>query len=262
MIMPLCRYILEARELPILAMIKRIFNQLTTRMCNKRDEALLFTGPICPKIQKKLDKYIELSNNCYPLEAGDGVYSVASMGRDYIVELQNLACSCQRWNLTGIPCHHAVACMREARLNPVDFVNSCYSVESYNRAYAHFLMPLRDMTEWNHIVQCPNIDPPKYEKKVGRKKKNRRKQPEEKPSKKGGVKLSRHGVIIHCSHCGLAGHNKGGCSSYKAGMPPKKQPKKRGRTLVAESDEETEPVITQVTSVCPLHTIMLLFYVH
>lgn len=68
MIMPLCRYILEARELPILAMIKRIFNQLTTRMCNKRDEALLFTGPICSKIQKKLDKYIELSNNCYPLE--------------------------------------------------------------------------------------------------------------------------------------------------------------------------------------------------
>lgn len=28
-------------------------------------------------------------------------------------------------------------------------------------------------------------------------------------------------------------------------MPPKKQPRKRGRTVVAESDEETEPVLTQ-----------------
>ena len=248
--------------MPIKSMLDQIMWKLTNRIVGKQREAEKWTGRLCPKIQKKLDKYVEWAKNCRVQEYGQGVFKVFSLNNTYIVDLNMLSCECKRWVLSGIPCHHAIACMREARLNPVDFVNSCYSVESYNRAYAHFLMPLRDMTEWNHIVQCPNIDPPKYEKKVGRKKKNRRKQPEEKPSKKGGVKLSRHGVIIHCSHCGLAGHNKGGCSSYKAGMPPKKQPKKRGRTLLAESDEETEPVITQVTSVCPLHTIMLLFYVH
>ena len=69
-------------------MIKRIFNQLTTRLGNKRDELELFTGPICPKIQKQLDKYIELSNNCFiSANAGAGVYQVESSGRDYIVEL-------------------------------------------------------------------------------------------------------------------------------------------------------------------------------
>ncbi|KAM0860697.1 hypothetical protein ACQ4PT_046370 [Festuca glaucescens] len=92
---------------------------------------------------------------------------------------------------------------------------------------------------------CPKDAPPHYEKKVGRPKKNRRKQPEEKQSKKGGIVLSKHGVIIHCSHCGNPGHNKSGCSWYKAGMPPKKQRRKKNSPLLDDSEEEDVPIVTR-----------------
>ena len=166
----MCRYILEARELPIISMIKRIFNQLSTWLRTKREELESFTGPICPKVQKQLDKFIELSNNCFiSNSARAGVYLVDSCGRDYIVELLNNSCSCQRWNLTGIPCHHAIACMRQEKISPTTRVHPCYSVETYRKVYAHIFMPLRDESEWDRIVNCPTIGPPKYEKKVGRK---------------------------------------------------------------------------------------------
>jgi hypothetical protein len=242
----MCRYILEARELPILTMIDRINQQLMTRVVNKQDEGEKFSGPICPKISKKLSKFTDLSAECYVLPAGAGVFDVKFRDKEYIVELLNKSCTCRRWNLSGIPCHHAIACMRRERITPNDQVHPCYSVQRFIRAYAHNIMPCRDKSEWANVVNCPNVAPPHYEKKVGRPKKSRRKQPEEKQSKRGGTMMSKHGVVIHCSHCGNPGHNKSGCSWYKAGMPPKKQARKRKRAVPNDSEEDA-PVITQVS---------------
>ena len=54
------------------------------------------------------------------------------------------------------------------------------------------------------------VHPPLYTKVMGRPKKNRKKDPEEKKDKTGVKKLSKHGVTMHCSVCGAADHNKKG----------------------------------------------------
>ena len=42
------KYILEARELPVLSMLLRIKSQLMTKHWNKQKEAVSFQGQICP----------------------------------------------------------------------------------------------------------------------------------------------------------------------------------------------------------------------
>ena len=93
------------------------------------------------------------------------------------------------------------------------------------------------------------IKPPLYEKKLGRKAKNRRMQPEEVIAKKGGKKITRHGTIIHCSHCNNPGHNKKGCSAFKQGLPAAKpmQKQMRKRPRATFEEEEQEPTLSQVT---------------
>jgi hypothetical protein len=54
----------------------------------------------------------------------------------------------------------------------------------------------------------------------------------------GGKKMSRHGVIMHCSYCGEAKHNKGGCKWLKAGLTP---PNRH-----TEEPTHPEPTVTQV----------------
>jgi len=71
---------------------------------------------------------------------------------------------------------------------------------------------LRDKDDWAQVIATP-ILPPLYEKCAGRRKKNRRKQPEE---SEDGTRLSRHGSMMHCGFCKEAGHNRGGCSKLKA----------------------------------------------
>ena len=69
------KYILDARELPILSMLERIKGQLMTRFYNKQKEVNdNWTGPVCPKIRKKLLKNSDYANLCYVMPSGKGIF--------------------------------------------------------------------------------------------------------------------------------------------------------------------------------------------
>ena len=72
--MQICSYILDGRELPIKPMLDYIFWKISNRMVGKQREAEKWTGRLCPKIQKKLDKYVEWAKNYKVREYGRGVF--------------------------------------------------------------------------------------------------------------------------------------------------------------------------------------------
>ena len=209
-----CSYILEAREMPMLSMLEAVFYKIVQRILTKQKEPDKWTGTICPKIKKKLDKLIEWSSNCMVLSAGGGEYKVSSgeTEREYAVDLKTKSCDCKRWQLSGIPCHHALACCRTDRIDPESLVHSCYSIETYKKAYKHNLHPLRGRVFWEKMNGV-KVHPPLYTKVMGRPKKNRKKAIEEK-IKHGAPTLSRHGLTMHCSICGKPDHNMRGHDKY------------------------------------------------
>ncbi|CAO2173664.1 unnamed protein product [Urochloa humidicola] len=179
------KYILEAKELPILSILEKIKCQLMTRIVNKQNELReKFQGSICPKIRNKILKRSEWANLCYAMPAGQGVFQVNERDNQYIVELATRHCDCKRWDLTGIPCNHAIAALRHERIPTESVVPACYSTESFSKAYEFNIWPCKDKTEWEH-VNGPKILPPVYEKKVGRPPKSRRRQPFEVQGKHG-----------------------------------------------------------------------------
>ena len=212
-------YILEARELPILSMLEKIKNQLMTRYYSKQKEFTeQFVGTICPKIRKKLTKISELANVCYVLPSGNEIFQVNDRDFQYTVDLQAKTCECRKWNLTGIPCQHAISCLRHERIPPESVVHDCYSLAAFNRAYETNIMPCKDISIWED-VGGQQVLPPIYEKKVGRPPKNRRKQPHEVQGK-NGPRMSRHGITITCSYCKGENHNVRGCLLKKNGIRP------------------------------------------
>ncbi|KAM0832338.1 hypothetical protein ACQ4PT_064967 [Festuca glaucescens] len=220
-------YILEARELPVLSMFERIKGQIMTRNYNKQKEEEKWPGVVCPKIKKRVLKNVELSNNCYADGAGDGLFAVYDMVSstpvDYIVDLKTKTCTCSRWQKSGIPCPHVASVARKDGIDPLSLVDNCYSIEMHKRAYGNIVYPCKDKSEWEKMGG-PTILPPSYKKHVGRPTKNRRKAPGEVDCRGGGKRMSRHGVIMHCSHCGRPDHNRNGCYWFKNGLPAPDQP--------------------------------------
>jgi hypothetical protein len=158
------KYILEARELPILSMFERIKTQIMTRHYNKQKELESeLSGAFCPKIRKKVAKNAEWANMCYALPSGQGVFQVQVRDYQHIVDIAAQKCDCRRWQLTGIPCSHAIACLRHERIPPESVLPTCYSVDTFKRAYASNIWPCKDKSQWES-VEGTEVLPP-YEKK-------------------------------------------------------------------------------------------------
>ena len=141
--------------------------------------------------------------------------------------------------LTGIPCNHAISCLRHERIPAESVLPACYSTEAFGSAYGFNIWPCRDQTLWEKM-DGPEIKPPVYEKKVGRPTKSRRKQPFEVQGK-NGPKLTKHGVQMTCSHCKGPGHNSKGCQLKKDGISSEVAKK----MVVAAAKQQPEPPIDE-----------------
>ena len=105
-------------------------------------------GTICPKIKKKLDKIIDFSNNYQALPAGQHIFKVIGLYGEYEVNLLKMECTCRAWQLSGIPCRHACACLRHERIKPEEMVHTCYRISAFKVAYAQVIMPCSDPRVW------------------------------------------------------------------------------------------------------------------
>ncbi|KAE8808519.1 40S ribosomal protein S5-1 [Hordeum vulgare] len=85
---------------------------------------------------------------------------------------------------------------------------------NYRDCYAWNVMPMSDMKKWEKMHGIP-VHP----KVMGRPKKNRKKEPEEKKDKNGLKKISKHGVTMHCFICGVVDHNKKGHHNHLHDKP-------------------------------------------
>ena len=83
--------------------------------------------------------------NKYTVTWGGGVqYEVSGPWRDQcVVNVEQMTCTCRKWELTGIPCKHAIATNWNMALNqqssgiPEDWVHPCYRYESINSFTLH-----------------------------------------------------------------------------------------------------------------------------
>ncbi|GKE58100.1 crooked neck-like protein 1 [Tanacetum coccineum] len=128
-----------------------------------------------------------------------------------------MTCSCRKWELTGIPCKHAVAACWNMALNdratpPLEtWVNPCYWLRTWKETYSHKIQPICGTNYWEKSTCPTTLLPPKHHVQVGRpKKKRKRSKHENKPFVKDG-KLSRKGRTITCQSCENIGQNKAIC---------------------------------------------------
>ena len=186
-------------------MFEKIRCQIMNRLYTKHKEATeKWRGKICPKVRKKVERHAEYAGGVDVFPSGGGVFSVKDKDEIHVVDINVSRCDCRRWQLTGIPCSHAIACFREDDIIPEDRVHECYSINTYLKAYGYNIMPVRDKQHWEKMNGV-EVHPPIYEKKIGRPKKSRKKAPMD---LKGSTKLCKHGATMHCSICKSAEHTK------------------------------------------------------
>lgn len=195
-------YIIEFRDKPIVTMLDKIRQKLMVRVNQKRDGGQQAMWEITPVVVGKLEVEKKYARYCNAYQSGVGLWEILGSERQYEVNLFSRTCGCNKWQLTGIPCKHAVTAIFAAKERPEDYVDEHFRKEAYLRAYAPVIYPVPGEHDWT-TTDSPDIDPPKFTKQPGRPKKSRRRGQDEAPKVTGRARMT----TTTCTNCEGMYHN-------------------------------------------------------
>ncbi|XP_040362682.1 uncharacterized protein LOC121049420 [Rosa chinensis] len=234
-------YIFDARGKPPVTMFEEIRGKLMKRIQLRREKMQSMVGNICPKPRDILEKNkVKAATDCIPNLNGGDICEVENIeGSKNVVDLNERTCTCRRWELSGVPCKHAVSAIYHKRHNPEDYVADCYLIKTYMSIYDNLIQPINGMEMWSRNEEAC-ILPPQYSRQPGRPKTVRRRDASEKLAG-NGTKLGRIQKSLKCGNCGRVGHNVKTCHRH---LPPKDKNaanKKRKRKMNSGDASSSQP---------------------
>ncbi|GJX76815.1 mutator type transposase [Tanacetum coccineum] len=211
------RQLLEARDSPIITALEHVREYLMKRIVVVQKIIEKCDGPLTPAVARVFDIIKEASSECIVDWNGADQYQVKGyLQEQYVVNLNQRTCSCRKWEISGIPCKHAIAAIHDMADNgndvgiPEDWVHDSYKLATWKAVYSHKVNPVNGRELWSKF-DCPTtLLPPKIHPQIGRPPKKRKKSKGEIVMVKGN-KLTRQGKTVTCSLCHAAGHNKRSC---------------------------------------------------
>ncbi|XP_060972179.1 uncharacterized protein LOC133038139 [Cannabis sativa] len=229
--------ILEARDKPIITLLEKLRYWLMCRFQKKRESVKKWKEEYGRNIWKIMEQNKKIASNCLVTQSTEVIFQVDCPGTvSYAVNLIEKTCSCRRYQLSGIPCGHALATIWQAGHQVKDYVSHFYKKEMMVKAYEGVIHPMPGPQFWPRSGLNP-IQPPAETNLPGRPKKKRRRDVDEPPAA-NSTTLRRFGQVHKCSRCGVRGHNAKKCQADPTTQPA--QPKKRGRPPSANPTDATK----------------------
>ncbi|XP_058189183.1 uncharacterized protein LOC131306774 [Rhododendron vialii] len=245
--------ILEARGKTIIPMLEEIRVIMMKRMQERREKMRGYNGVLCPNIRTRHNnRTTGASEMCIATWSGERIYQVNCFsGEQFTTYLATHTCTCRRWDLTGIPCPHAIAAINSNHENVDDYVDHWFRKETYMASYEPIIYPLNGAEMWPYTGVIGPL-PPDVKKQSGRPKKQRKRAIDEPQS---STKLVRRNTTTTCAQCGQLRHNKRTCKgqplpqNQNAGrekLPVRRNNTERGETQGTE--DASQPTMGTTTS--------------
>ncbi|XP_010546535.1 PREDICTED: uncharacterized protein LOC104818597 isoform X1 [Tarenaya hassleriana] len=215
----------DARIRPIIDMFEEIRRQTMGRIAKRAIETAKYIPEFPPRILTTIRNAQNLSRNCSWITSGNGKYEVTEFGICYAVDLHRKSCACRKWDLSGIPCQHAITVINGKREKLSNYVSEYYSKAKWQETYQQNLLPVNGEPMWKKVIKFPITVPSKRVMPGRPKKFKRKKDAHESPTK--SQHMTRHGRKISCSRCRESGHNVRSCNNESLQVQGPKR--RRGR---------------------------------
>ncbi|XP_021758656.1 uncharacterized protein LOC110723618 [Chenopodium quinoa] len=154
---------------PILTLLEGIRRVCMVRLATRYENGISWKeDDICPKIAKMVKKIGKASSTCKAFKSKPGEYEIHEGRSQFPLSLNQKVCSCGAWQLSGIPCRHAIRALVDTKLDPHAYVSSWFSVKTYRQAYRVGTNPVPDTEQWPESQNERIILPPKMKRGIGR----------------------------------------------------------------------------------------------
>ncbi|KAL0006478.1 hypothetical protein SO802_014039 [Lithocarpus litseifolius] len=194
----------DAHELPITQMVDVIRGKIMELIYTRRADSIQWLTRLTPSMEEKLKKE---NHKVHPLQVLLSAGSTFEVRGDTIemVDIDHWDCSCKGWQLTGLPCCHAIAVLGCMGRSPYDYCSRYFTTESYRLTYSESVNPIpnADVPVLKDSSQLTvTVTPPPTRRPPGR------------PTTKryGSQEVVKR--QLQCSRCKGHGHNKSTCKEF------------------------------------------------
>ncbi|KAJ3683115.1 hypothetical protein LUZ60_013342 [Juncus effusus] len=162
--------ILDVRHPTVYNLVDGIRQKLMTDIFKRHKIGLTWTDPLVPRVMRHLKKEMETIRSYRVKKSLRLRAEVMHEERIWAVDIETRSCSCNDWQVSGVPCSHAISALYDFRLPIEDYVHDFYRVDMYRSCYSYPINPLPDKGSWLSLVP-KTLNPPHERKAPGRPKK-------------------------------------------------------------------------------------------
>ena len=111
----------------------------------------MLKSSLTPKVEKKLNRRCDLASTFDVQSINQHEFQVTDGSRNYLVDLQQMTCTCNVFNVDKIPCKHAAKAATSRGFNPGLFMHQYYSKANMCAAYSESIRPIDELLEASEI---------------------------------------------------------------------------------------------------------------
>ncbi|KAL6199804.1 hypothetical protein ACLB2K_029586 [Fragaria x ananassa] len=118
---------------------------MMVRNANRRVACEKWKDVVGPRIKKMLDKVGQIATKYRAYRGGEFVFQVTGFGENgsqHAVDLGLHTCTCKRWQLSGIPCVHAICYIRFKKQEATLYCHDYLMCTTYMQAYTPIINPI------------------------------------------------------------------------------------------------------------------------
>ncbi|KAJ9699955.1 hypothetical protein PVL29_005683 [Vitis rotundifolia] len=197
-------WVSEANDLPITQMVDVLRGKMMELIYKRRVDSGQWITKLTPSKEEKLQKDTSTARSLQVLLSHGSTFEVRGESID-IVDIDHWDCSCKDWQLSGLPCCHAIAVFEWIGRNPYDYCSRYFTVESYRLTYAESIHPVPNVDRPVKIESTQVgmiVTPPPTKRPPGR------------PKMKQAGSIETIKRQLQCSKCKGLGHNKKTCKDF------------------------------------------------
>nr|DAD32957.1 TPA_asm: hypothetical protein HUJ06_011808 [Nelumbo nucifera] len=194
-------WVSEANDLPITQMVDVLRGKMMELIYTRRMESSQWLTRLTPLMEEKLQKETIKAHTLEVLFSPGSTFEVRGDSVD-IVDIDHWDCTCKGWQISGLPCSHAIAVFECIGRNPYDYCSRYFTTESYRLTYSESIHPVPSIDRFllkDSSNAALTVTPPPTRRPPGRPK-----------NKQTGFQevVKRQ---LQCSRCKGIGHNKTTC---------------------------------------------------
>ncbi|KAL3515865.1 hypothetical protein ACH5RR_022767 [Cinchona calisaya] len=194
-------WVSDANELPITQMVDAIRGKIMELIYTRRTESNQWLTRLTPSMEENFEKETLKVRPLDVLLSSGNTFEVRGDSIE-VVDVEHYSCSCKGWQLTGLPCCHAISVIGCLGRDPYDYCARYFTTSSYRLTYSESINCIPNVERFGRkdiSRGAVTVTPPPTRRPPGR------------PSTKKTTSQESMKRQLQCSRCKGTGHNKSSC---------------------------------------------------